>query len=103
MAVGTTIEETPSGGVDTVRSRCYLGQVQKEAPMPEYEENEEYVSRCVVDPCRKTINLYSNLGSYKTIECDTLDQFMNVLSYIRDVDEEDLLGGEVIYVDPTFA
>ena len=100
--VGTTIEEILAGRVDTVGHGCYLRDVQKEAPMPEYKENEEYVSRCVVDPCRKTINLYSNHGTHKTIECDTLDEFMNVLSYIRDVDEEDLLGGEVIYVDPTF-
>lgn len=71
--------------------------------MPDYKENEEYVSRCVVDPCRRTVNLYSNLGAHKTIECETLDEFMNVLSYIRDVDEEDLLGGELVYVDPAFA
>lgn len=64
---------------------------------------DEYVTKCVVDPCRRTVNLYSNLGSHKTIECDTVDEFMNVLSYIRDVDEENLLGGEVVYVSPTFA
>ena len=61
---------------------------------------EEYVTRCVVDPCNRTVNLYSNLGSHKKIECDTVDEFMNVLSYIRDVDEDGILGGEVIYVDP---
>jgi hypothetical protein len=51
----------------------------------------EYLTRCVVDPVKRTVYLYSNEGSEKEVVCDTVDEFMNVLEFVRaTVDEETL-------------
>ena len=52
---------------------------------------DEYLSRCVVDPIKRTVYLYSNEGSEKQVTCDTVEEFMNVLEFVRSaVDEETL-------------
>ena len=52
---------------------------------------DEYLTRCVVDPVKRTVYLYSNEGSEKQVTCDTVDEFMNVLEFVRaTVDEETL-------------
>jgi hypothetical protein len=52
---------------------------------------DEYLTRCVVDPLKKTVYLYSSEGSEKQVACDTVEQFMNVLEFVRaTVDEETL-------------
>jgi hypothetical protein len=52
---------------------------------------DEYLSRCVVDPIKRTVYLYSNEGSEKEVVCDTVDEFMNVLEFVRaTVDEKTL-------------
>jgi hypothetical protein len=52
---------------------------------------DEYLARCVVDPIKRTVYLYSNEGSEKQVSCDTVDEFMNVLDFVRaTVDEENL-------------
>jgi len=52
---------------------------------------DEYLSRCVVDPIKRTIYLYSNEGSEKEVTCETVDEFMSVLEFVRTtVDEKTL-------------
>jgi hypothetical protein len=52
---------------------------------------DEYLSRCVVDPVKRTVYLYSSEGSEKQVTCDTVEEFMNVLDFVRaTVDEETL-------------
>ena len=52
---------------------------------------DEYLTRCVVDPIKRTVYLYSSEGSEKQVTCDTVDEFMNVLEFVRaTVDEETL-------------
>lgn len=52
---------------------------------------DEYLSRCVVDPIKRTVYLYSSEGSEKEVVCETVDEFMNVLEFVRaTVDEETL-------------
>jgi hypothetical protein len=52
---------------------------------------DEYLTRCVVDPIKRTVYLYSSEGSEKEVVCDTVDEFMNVLDFVRaTVDEETL-------------
>ena len=52
---------------------------------------DEYLSRCVVDPIKRTVYLYSSEGSEKQVTCETVDEFMNVLVFVRaTVDEETL-------------
>ena len=61
----------------------------------EYED-EEYLTKCVVDTLKRTFYLYSSEGDKKTVECDTVDEFMNVLSVIRATCPEDRL----VYTEP---
>jgi len=52
---------------------------------------DEYLTRCVVDPIKRTVYLYSSEGSEKEVVCETVDEFMNVLEFVRaTVDEETL-------------
>jgi hypothetical protein len=52
---------------------------------------DEYLARCVVDPLKRSVYLYSNEGSEKQVSCDTIEEFMNVLEFVRaTVDEETL-------------
>jgi hypothetical protein len=52
----------------------------------------EYLTRCVVDPIKRTVYLYSNEGDTKEVSCETVDEFMNVLQYVRDNVGEDVLS-----------
>ena len=52
---------------------------------------DEYLTRCVVDPIKRTVYLYSNEGSEKEVVCDTVEEFMSVLEFVRStVDEKTL-------------
>ena len=52
---------------------------------------DEYLSRGVVDPIKRTVYLYSSEGSEKQVTCETVEEFMNVLEFVRaTVDEETL-------------
>lgn len=53
---------------------------------------EEYLSRCVVDPIKRTVYLYSNEGTEKEVVCDTVDEFMNVLEFVRATVDKDTLS-----------
>jgi hypothetical protein len=52
---------------------------------------DEYLSRCVVDPLKRTVYLYSNEGDTKEVICETVEEFMSVLDFVRNtVDEKTL-------------
>ena len=53
---------------------------------------EEFLSRCVVDTLAKKFYLYSSNGGEKTVECETIDQFMNVLEIVRSQVSDDCLA-----------
>jgi len=53
---------------------------------------DEYLTRCVVDPLKRTVYLYSNEGSEKQVSCETVDEFMNVLDFVRATVDEDTLS-----------
>ena len=53
---------------------------------------EETLSRCVVDPLKRTVYLYSNEGKEKQVICETIDQFMNVLELVRSRVSDDCLA-----------
>ena len=61
-----------------------------------YSMEEEYLSRCVVDTVRRTVHIYSNEGDKKTVECDTPEEFISVLNYVREHAPVDTVS----YVDP---
>jgi hypothetical protein len=53
---------------------------------------DEYLTRCVVDPLKRTVHLYSNDGNEKQVTCETVEQFMNVLEVVRSQVSEDCLA-----------
>ena len=56
------------------------------------DDNQEYLTRCVVDPIKRTVYLYSSEGTEKQVSCETVDEFMNVLQFVRaTLDEETLV------------
>ena len=57
---------------------------------------DEYLMKCVVDPAKRSFYLYSNEGEEKVVECDTVEQFMDVLEVVRDTCPEERL----IYAEP---
>ena len=76
--------------LDTTTKPCYDDPVIKRNPMP--SNTEEVLTRCVVDTLAKKFYLYSSEGGEKTVNCETIDQFMNVLEVVRSrVDESSLV------------
>ena len=55
-------------------------------------QTEEFLSRCVVDTLARKFYLYSSEGKEKLVECETVDQFMNVLEVVRSQVSEDRLA-----------
>ena len=58
--------------------------------------DDEYLTRCVVDPLKRKLYLYSSEGDEKTVDCETVDQFMNMLRFVRDTASDEVLS----YVNP---
>ena len=47
-------------------------------------EEQEYLTRCVVDPMARKFYLYSSEGDTKIVDCqDNLEDFMDVLEVVR--------------------
>ena len=53
---------------------------------------DEFLTRCVVDPLKRTVYLYSSDGNEKQVSCETVEQFMNVLELVRATVSEDTLS-----------
>jgi hypothetical protein len=53
---------------------------------------EEFLTRCVVDTLARKFYLYSSDGDERVVECETVDQFMNVLEVVRTQVDEDMLA-----------
>ena len=58
--------------------------------------DDAYLTRCVVDPLKRKIYLYSSEGDEKTVDCETMDQFMSVLRFVRETASDEVLS----YVNP---
>jgi hypothetical protein len=53
---------------------------------------DEFLTRCVVDPTKRKFYLFSNEGDEKVIDCETMEQFMSVLQFVRATCSEDVLA-----------
>jgi len=45
-----------------------------------------------VDPIKRKVYMYSSEGTEREVECETVEQFMNVLNFIRETLDEDTLA-----------
>ena len=57
---------------------------------------DDWLSKCVIVPSKRKVYLYSEGGEKRTVDCDTVDEFMNVLSFVRSTTSEDMIS----YADP---
>ena len=55
-------------------------------------EEDEYLTKCVVDPIKRTFYLYSSEGDEKQVDCDNVEEFMNVLEVVRKLSPEERLA-----------
>ena len=53
---------------------------------------DDWLSKCVIDPSKRKVYLYSEGGEKRTVDCDTVDEFMNVLSFVRSTTSEDMIS-----------
>ena len=59
---------------------------------------EEYVESVLVDVCSRSFKLFSNFGDEQSMTCDTPDQFMEVLSFVKMALEDD--EADLYFLDP---
>jgi hypothetical protein len=59
-------------------------------------ESDEFLTRVVVDPCSRKIYLYSNEGVTRSVDCDTPNEFMNVLELIKNIVDDEIIA----YAEP---
>ena len=57
---------------------------------------DDLLNKCVIDTNKRTVYLYSDEGEKRTVACDTTEEFMNVLNFVRDMVEEE----RVFYSEP---
>ena len=62
-------------------------------------EDDEYLTRVVVDVTARTFYLYSSEGDTRVVDDNSADEFMTLLSVIRDVVDDDIIA----YTDPSVA
>ncbi len=55
-------------------------------------EDEEFLTKCVVDTEKRTFYLYSSEGDEKQVDCDNTEEFMNVLKVVRRLCPEERLA-----------
>ena len=60
---------------------------------------DEYLTRCVIDPMLRKVYLYSSEEDQKTVDCDSVDEFMILLEFLRDTLDDECLA----YAEPVVA
>lgn len=59
---------------------------------------DEFLARCVVNPINRSVNIYSTEGNHKTLQCETMDEFLNVLDVVRNLTSGDN-SAELVFTD----
>tara|TARA_B100000676_G_C17504598_1_gene544881 strand:+ start:82 stop:318 length:237 start_codon:yes stop_codon:yes gene_type:complete len=59
-------------------------------------DDDEYLIRIVVDVSGRRFWLYSNEGNTRSVDCDSVDEFMNVLDLVRIVVDDEIIS----YTEP---
>ena len=55
-------------------------------------DNDEYLTRVVIDTSARTFYMYSNEGEARSVRCDSIDEFMTVLELIRRVVDDNIIA-----------
>ena len=78
--------------MDSLTSGLTCGILGKLTGMHQPMEDDEYLTKCVVDPAKRTFYLYSSEGDEKEVTCDNVEEFMGVLSFVRATCPEERLS-----------
>lgn len=62
-------------------------------------EDEDYLTEVLVDICQRSFVIFSNTGEERKIYCDTVEEFMDVHTLIKDIVDEEV----VFYMEPVTA
>jgi len=62
----------------------------------ELKMTDDLLNKCVIDTSKRKVYLYSDGGEKRVVDCNTPEEFMNVLHFVRDTVEEE----RVFYSDP---
>lgn len=65
-------------------------------PQEEEEEDQDFLTRVVVDTSLRKFYLYSTEGNSQVVDCEHVEQFMNVLELVRALIKED----DIVYAEP---
>ena len=66
------------------------------------DEGDEYLTRVVIDIMSRTFRMYSNEGTLREIECDTIDEFTDIHNFIKEFIEMGMIEPETVaYAEPT--
>ena len=52
---------------------------------------DEYLMKCLVDTAKRSFYIYYNEGDEKVVDCDTVEEVMNVLDVVRKTCPEERL------------
>ena len=52
---------------------------------------EEYLSKVIIDPMNWKISLYSDQGSEKIVDFDNMNTFLNLVQFVREEADEDVI------------
>ena len=53
--------------------------------------DDEWVDKIIIDVCARKFILLSSKGNYRKVECETTEQFMDVLEVITNQADPDLI------------
>ena len=62
----------------------------------EKKKEDDYLVKVVIDVNNRFFRLFSNSGDMKHINCDSMNEFMNVLKVCRKLLDDDMIE----YIDP---
>ena len=51
--------------------------------------SDDLLSKCEIDTSKRKIYHYYDDGKENVVDCDTVDEFMSCLNFVRDMVEED--------------
>ncbi len=55
-------------------------------------DDDDFLTRCVVDTSSRRFYLYSDQGHDKVVDCDTYEEFMGVLEFCRETLDDTTLS-----------
>ena len=95
----TNCHKTPPQGVECVTILRYQKNSMTDYNPEDFElenEDDEYLTDVMVNVGARTFVMFSNEGTERKVECDTVDEFMEVLEMVRVLVDDEI----VRYISP---